>query len=97
MTMLAQSGEDLQRMNDTRNIPEAGEQDVNEEVGAATTFKEDADGWQEDGENDFADVAKMHIVSLIPLRPQNIRSAGGVIQTKSSVDLRCCKRHCGGW
>ena len=43
--MLAQSGEDLQRMNDTRNIPEAGEHDVNEEVGAATTFKEDTDGW----------------------------------------------------
>ena len=43
--MLEQSGEDLQRMNDTRNIPEAGEHDVNEEVGAATTFKEDADGW----------------------------------------------------
>ena len=57
--MLAQSGEDLQRMNDTRNIPEAGEQDVNEEVAVATAFKEDADGWQEDGENDFADVAKM--------------------------------------
>ena len=43
--MLAQSGEDLQRMNDTRKIPEAGEQDVNEEVAVATTFKEDADGW----------------------------------------------------
>jgi hypothetical protein len=32
-------------MNDARNIPEAGEHDVNEEVGATTTFKEDADGW----------------------------------------------------
>ena len=62
--MLAQSGEDLQRMNDTRKIPEAGEQDVNEEVAVATTFKEDADGWQEDGENDFADVAKMQTLSV---------------------------------
>jgi len=51
-------------MNDTRNIPEAGEQDVNEEVAVATTFKEDADGWQEDGENDFADVAKMQTLSV---------------------------------
>ena len=62
--MLAQSGEDLQRMNDTRKIPEAGEQDVNEEVAVATTFKEDADGWQEDGENDFADVPKMQTLSV---------------------------------
>ena len=62
--MLAQSGEDLQRMNDTRKIPEAGEHDVNEEVAVATTFKEDADGWQEDGENDFADVAKMQTLSV---------------------------------
>jgi hypothetical protein len=28
--MLAQSSEDLQRMNDTRKIPEAGEQDVDQ-------------------------------------------------------------------
>lgn len=28
--MLAQSGEDLQRMNDTRKIPEAGEQNVDQ-------------------------------------------------------------------
>jgi hypothetical protein len=62
--MLAQSGEDLQRMNDTRKIPEAGEQDVNEEVAVATTFKEDADGWQEDGENDFADVTRMQTLSV---------------------------------
>jgi hypothetical protein len=58
------SREDLQRMNDTRKIPEAGEQDVNEEVAVATTFKEDADGWQEDGEYDFADVAKMQTLSV---------------------------------
>jgi hypothetical protein len=51
-------------MNDTRKIPEAGEQDVNEEVAVATTFKEDADGWQEDGEYDFADVAKMQTLSV---------------------------------
>ena len=62
--MLAQSGEDLQRMNDTRDIPEAGEQDVDEEVAVTTTFKEDTDGWQEDGENDFTDVAKTHTLSV---------------------------------
>jgi len=28
--MLAQSGQDLQRMNDTRNISEAGEQNVDQ-------------------------------------------------------------------
>jgi hypothetical protein len=41
----SQSGQDLQRMNYTRNIPEAGEQDVDDKVAATTTLKEDADGW----------------------------------------------------
>ena len=97
--MLAQSGQDLQRMNDTRNISEAGEQNVDQEVAVTTTFKEDADGWQEDSENDFADVAKMQTLSVrFRYGPRNLRSAdSGVIQTKSSLDLRCCKRHCGGW
>jgi hypothetical protein len=51
-------------MNDTRDIPKAGEQDVDEEVAVTTTLKEDADGWQEDGKNDFADVAKMQTLSV---------------------------------
>ena len=44
-------------MNDTWEIPKAGEQDVDEEVTVTTTLEEDADGWQEDGKNDFANVA----------------------------------------
>lgn len=43
--MFAQSELDLQRMDDTGNVTEDGEQDVDEEVAATTALKEDADGW----------------------------------------------------
>lgn len=44
-------------MDDTRDVSEYRQKDVDEEVGIASTFKEDTDGREEDGENDFADVA----------------------------------------
>jgi hypothetical protein len=36
---------------------EAGQEDVDEEVGAAATLEEDSDGREEDGEDDLDDVA----------------------------------------
>ena len=36
---------------------EDGEQDVDQEVGAAATLEEDTDGREEDGEDDLDDVA----------------------------------------
>ena len=33
------------------------EEDVDEEISAATTLKEDTERWEEDGEDDFDDVA----------------------------------------
>lgn len=43
-------------MDDTWDIAEDGEQDVDEQVTTAAALQEDAHRWQEDGHNDFADV-----------------------------------------
>lgn len=56
----------LQSMDDTRNVTEDGQEDVDEEVSAATTLEEDSDGWDEDGEDDLDDVAG-EVVSLLCL------------------------------
>lgn len=50
-------------MNDTRDITQDGEQDVDEQVGAATTLEEDTQRWQENGKDDLANVAVGSIVS----------------------------------
>lgn len=62
--MFAQSDHDLQGMDDAWDVPEDGEQDVDEQVAAATALKEDADRWQEDGDDDFTDVTKMQALSV---------------------------------
>lgn len=48
--------EDLQRVNDARNITEDCKENVDQEVGVATTLEEDTDRWEKDGEDDFADI-----------------------------------------
>lgn len=60
--LLAQSDHDLQCMNDARNPTEDGEQDVDEQVAAAATLKEDTEGWQYDRQEDFQDVSKMQML-----------------------------------
>lgn len=44
-------------MDDSGDVTEDGEEDVDEQVGAAAALEEDADGGEEDGEDDLADVA----------------------------------------
>lgn len=44
-------------MDDTRDVTEDGQTDVDEQVGTASAFQEDADRGQEDGEDDFADIS----------------------------------------
>ena len=39
------------------NLPKNGEQDVDEKVGAASTFKENSERRKDDGKDDLADVA----------------------------------------
>lgn len=50
-------GEDVQSVDDSGDVTEDGEEDVDEEVGAAAALEEDAEGREEDGEDDLADVA----------------------------------------
>ncbi|KGM92005.1 uncharacterized protein PADG_11792 [Paracoccidioides brasiliensis Pb18] len=44
-------------MDDTWDIPENGQTDVDEQVGATSTLEEDPERRQEDGKDDFADVS----------------------------------------
>lgn len=44
-------------MNDTRNVTQNGQQDVDEQVRVATTLEEDTKRWEEDGKDDLDDVA----------------------------------------
>ena len=44
-------------MDDTGNVTQDGQQDVDEEVGIAAALKEDTDRRQEDGKDDLADIA----------------------------------------
>ena len=48
---------DVQCVDDTGNITQDREQDVDEQVRAAAAFEEDTERWQDDGEDDFEDVA----------------------------------------
>ena len=58
-----QSDQDLQRVDDTWDVTKDGEQDVDEQVAVAATLKEDADRWEEDGDDDFADVPETQTLS----------------------------------
>ena len=49
-------------MDDTGDVTEDGEQDVDEQVAATATLKEDTKGWQQDGNDDFADVTGMKML-----------------------------------
>jgi hypothetical protein len=44
-------------VNDTRNVTKDGEEDVDQEIRAATTLEEDTERWEDDGKDDLADVA----------------------------------------
>ena len=53
----------LQSMNNSGNVTENRQEDVDEEVGIATTFKKDTEGRKDDGHNDFADIATVRTMS----------------------------------
>ena len=48
---------DIQSVNDTRNVTEDGQQDVDEEISIAATLEEDTQRWEDDGKKDLADIA----------------------------------------
>jgi hypothetical protein len=43
-------------VDDSRNITKDGQQDVDEEICSATALEEDSQRWQENGQDDLADV-----------------------------------------
>jgi hypothetical protein len=53
----------VQRVDDARNVTQDREQDVDEEIGIATSLKEDTERREDDGKDDLADVAVKRSVS----------------------------------
>ena len=51
-------------MDDSWNVTEAGQQDVDEDIGTAATLEEDTERWEDDGENNLADIAIESISSV---------------------------------
>ena len=54
-------------MDDTRDVTQYGQQDVDQKVGIATALKEDTKGRKEDGEDDFADITMFEAMLVIVL------------------------------
>lgn len=48
---------DIQSVDDTGDVTQDGEQDVDAEVSTASSLQEDTDGRQDDGKNDLEDIA----------------------------------------
>ncbi len=48
----------LQSVNDTWNVTQYGEKDVDQEVGIASTFEEHSQRWKYHRKDDFANVAR---------------------------------------
>jgi len=66
--------DDVQGVDDTGDVTQDGEQDVDEEVGTASALEEDTDGRQDDGEDDLDDVAVDFVVSLCGRETQRCRA-----------------------
>ena len=49
----------IQSVDDSRNVAQYRQQDVDEKIGVAAALEEDTDRWEEDGKNDLADVARI--------------------------------------
>ncbi len=57
MSELVCSGCNLQSVDDSRDVTEYCQQDVDEEVCIAASLKEDTKRWEDDGKDNLADVA----------------------------------------
>lgn len=56
--------EHVQGVDNARQVTQDGEQDVYEEIGIASALEEDADGWQNDGKNDLANITVSEKISF---------------------------------
>lgn len=77
-------------MDDTRDVTQNGQQDVDEEVGIATSLKEDTKRRENDGKDDLADVA---VASMLD---SNKHGPFGAIARMTRIYLPGCERHVDG-
>lgn len=54
-------GESLQCVDDTRNITENGEQNVDQEIGSASSLEENTERWKEDGKAGMKLLVSCHL------------------------------------
>ena len=94
-------------MDDTRNVTQYRQEDVDEKVGIATALEEDTKGRKDDGEDNLADVATVGATLLIILITARRKSrsrvrkmvAGengmtfGAVVDEGAHDLPCRERH----
>ena len=85
---------DLQGMDDSRNVTQYGQEDVDEEVGIATALEEDTKRRENDGEDDLADVAKIRQCQqgYSSCRDQ-VGSKGRTVRRRRAMDFQRCR----GW
>lgn len=62
----------IQSVDDTGNVTQDGEQDVDEQVGAASALEEDTQRRQEDGKEDLADVAVGALLAIEVRAPDDV-------------------------
>ena len=48
---------DVESVDDTRDITQDCEEDVDQEISSATSLEEDTNWWEDDGKKDLADIA----------------------------------------
>lgn len=71
-----------------RNVTQDSQQDVDEEVGVATTLEKDTQGWEDDGKKDLADVADriLAVISQTKLAMLTYDAVKGMLAVLWSFD-----------
>lgn len=77
-------------MDDTGNVTQNGQQNVDEEIGAAATLEEDTHGREDDGKDDLADVAVVSQYMSCLLVASSSRSSSRIRGKTSYRQLHCC-------
>jgi hypothetical protein len=82
---------DVQSVDDTGNVTQNGEEDVDEEVGTTATLEEDTHGREDDGKEDLADVAEANVSPCLDaFNLVSIFSTARQVHPKISCDSRNC-------
>lgn len=54
----------IQGVDDTGDVTQNGQQDVDQQIGTTSALEEDTDGRQKDGEDDFDDVSAIGVSEI---------------------------------